>query len=228
MRKEIIKLDSISKEYCVGEFTVKALQNLTFSINRGEFVAIMGSSGSGKSTLMNILGCLDSASGGNYWLNGVNVLDYDDNALSRLRNEEIGFVFQSFNLLPRLSALENVSLPMIYKGVRQKDRRRRAMNLLRKVSIEHRFNHRPNQMSGGQVQRVAIARALANNPSIILADEPTGNLDSQTTKDIMGIFSQLHREGNTIIIVTHDKFVAQFAKRIIKLRDGIIESDLIV
>lgn len=228
MRKEIIKLDSISKEYCVGEFTVKALQNLTFSINRGEFVAIMGSSGSGKSTLMNILGCLDSASGGNYWLNGVNVLDYDDNALSRLRNEEIGFVFQSFNLLPRLSALENVSLPMIYKGMRQKDRRRRAMDLLRKVSIEHRFNHRPNQMSGGQVQRVAIARALANNPSIILADEPTGNLDSQTTKDIMGIFSQLHREGNTIIIVTHDKFVAQFAKRIIKLRDGIIESDLIV
>ena len=225
MRKEIIKLDSISKEYCVGEFTVKALQNLTFSINRGEFVAIMGSSGSGKSTLMNILGCLDSASGGNYWLNGVNVLDYDDNALSRLRNEEIGFVCQSFNLLPRLSALENVSLPMIYKGVRQKDRRRRAMDLLRKVSIEHRFNHRPNQMSGGQVQRVAIARALANNPSIILADEPTGNLDSQTTKDIMGIFSQLHREGNTIIIVTHDKFVAQFAKRIIKLRDGIIESD---
>lgn len=212
----------------MGEFTVKALQNLTFSINRGEFVAIMGSSGSGKSTLMNILGCLDSASGGNYWLNGVNVLDYDDNALSRLRNEEIGFVFQSFNLLPRLSALENVSLPMIYKGVRQKDRRRRAMDLLRKVSIEHRFNHRPNQMSGGQVQRVAIARALANNPSIILADEPTGNLDSQTTKDIMGIFSQLHREGNTIIIVTHDKFVAQFAKRIIKLRDGIIESDLIV
>ena len=212
----------------MGEFTVKALQNLTFSINRGEFVAIMGSSGSGKSTLMNILGCLDSASGGNYWLNGVNVLDYDDNALSRLRNEEIGFVFQSFNLLPRLSALENVSLPMIYKGVRQKDRRRRAMNLLRKVSIEHRFNHRPNQMSGGQVQRVAIARALANNPSIILADEPTGNLDSQTTKDIMGIFSRLHREGNTIIIVTHDKFVAQFAKRIIKLRDGIIESDLIV
>lgn len=228
MRKEIIKLDSISKEYCVGEFTVKALQNLTFSINRGEFVAIMGSSGSGKSTLMNILGCLDSASGGNYWLNGVNVLDYDDNALSRLRNEEIGFVFQSFNLLPRLSALENVSLPMIYKGVRQKDRRRRSMDLLRKVSIEHRSNHRPNQMSGGQVQRVAIARALANNPSIILADEPTGNLDSQTTKDIMGIFSQLHREGNTIIIVTHDKFVAQFAKRIIKLRDGIIESDLIV
>lgn len=228
MREEIIKLDSISKEYCVGEFTVKALQNLTFSINRGEFVAIMGSSGSGKSTLMNILGCLDSASGGNYWLNGVNVLDYDDNALSRLRNEEIGFVFQSFNLLPRLSALENVSLPMIYKGVRQKDRRRRAMDLLRKVSIEHRFNHRPNQMSGGQVQRVAIARALANNPSIILADEPTGNLDSQTTKDIMGIFSRLHREGNTIIIVTHDKFVAQFAKRIIKLRDGIIESDLIV
>lgn len=228
MRKEIIKLDSISKEYCVGEFTVKALQNLTFSINRGEFVAIMGSSGSGKSTLMNILGCLDSASGGNYWLNGVNVLDYDDNALSRLRNEEIGFVFQSFNLLPRLSALENVSLPMIYKGVRQKDRRRRSMDLLRKVSIEHRFNHRPNQMSGGQVQRVAIARALANNPSIILADEPTGNLDSQTTKDIMGIFSRLHREGNTIIIVTHDKFVAQFAKRIIKLRDGIIESDLIV
>ncbi len=212
----------------MGEFTVKALQNLTFSINRGEFVAIMGSSGSGKSTLMNILGCLDSASGGNYWLNGVNVLDYDDNALSRLRNEEIGFVFQSFNLLPRLSALENVSLPMIYKGVRQKDRRRRAMDLLRKVSIEHRFNHRPNQMSGGQVQRVAIARALANNPSIILADEPTGNLDSQTTKDIMGIFSRLHREGNTIIIVTHDKFVAQFAKRIIKLRDGIIESDLIV
>lgn len=212
----------------MGEFTVKALQNLTFSINRGEFVAIMGSSGSGKSTLMNILGCLDSASGGNYWLNGVNVLDYDDNALSRLRNEEIGFVFQSFNLLPRLSALENVSLPMIYKGVRQKERRRRAMDLLRKVSIEHRFNHRPNQMSGGQVQRVAIARALANNPSIILADEPTGNLDSQTTKDIMGIFSRLHREGNTIIIVTHDKFVAQFAKRIIKLRDGIIESDLIV
>lgn len=212
----------------MGEFTVKALQNLTFSINRGEFVAIMGSSGSGKSTLMNILGCLDSASGGNYWLNEVNVLDYDDNALSRLRNEEIGFVFQSFNLLPRLSALENVSLPMIYKGVRQKDRRRRAMDLLRKVSIEHRFNHRPNQMSGGQVQRVAIARALANNPSIILADEPTGNLDSQTTKDIMGIFSRLHREGNTIIIVTHDKFVAQFAKRIIKLRDGIIESDLIV
>lgn len=212
----------------MGEFTVKALQNLTFSINRGEFVAIMGSSGSGKSTLMNILGCLDSASGGNYWLNGVNVLDYDDNALSRLRNEEIGFVFQSFNLLPRLSALENVSLPMIYKGVRRKDRRRRAMDLLRKVSIEHRFNHRPNQMSGGQVQRVAIARALANNPSIILADEPTGNLDSQTTKDIMGIFSRLHREGNTIIIVTHDKFVAQFAKRIIKLRDGIIESDLIV
>ncbi|MBR6660607.1 MAG: ABC transporter ATP-binding protein [Bacteroidales bacterium] len=224
----MIKLDSISKEYCVGEFTVKALQNLTFSINRGEFVAIMGSSGSGKSTLMNILGCLDSASGGNYWLNGVNVLDYDDNALSRLRNEEIGFVFQSFNLLPRLSALENVSLPMIYKGVRQKDRRRRAMDLLRKVSIEHRFNHRPNQMSGGQVQRVAIARALANNPSIILADEPTGNLDSQTTKEIMGIFTRLHREGNTIIIVTHDKFVAQFAKRIIKLRDGIIESDLIV
>ena len=212
----------------MGEFTVKALQNLTFSINRGEFVAIMGSSGSGKSTLMNILGCLDSASGGNYWLNGVNVLDYDDNALSRLRNEEIGFVFQSFNLLPRLSALENVSLPMIYKGVRQKDRRRRAMDLLRKVSIEHRFNHRPNQMSGGQVQRVAIARALANNPSIILADEPTGNLDSQTTKDIMGIFSRLHREGNTIIIVTHDEFVAQFSKRIIKLRDGIIESDLIV
>lgn len=212
----------------MGEFTVKALQNLTFSINRGEFVAIMGSSGSGKSTLMNILGCLDSASGGNYWLNGVNILDYDDNALSRLRNEEIGFVFQSFNLLPRLSALENVSLPMIYKGMRQKDRRRRAMDLLRKVSIEHRFNHRPNQMSGGQVQRVAIARALANNPSIILADEPTGNLDSQTTKDIMGIFSRLHREGNTIIIVTHDKFVAQFAKRIIKLRDGIIESDLIV
>ena len=228
MRKEIIRLDSVSKEYRVGEFSISALKNLSFSISKGEFVAIMGSSGSGKSTLMNILGCLDPLSDGNYWLNGVNVLDYDDVALSRLRNEEIGFVFQSFNLLPRLSALENVSLPMIYKGVRAKERSRRAMELLKRVAIEHRAHHKPNQMSGGQIQRVAIARALANNPSIILADEPTGNLDSQTTKGIMELFSKIHKDGNTIIIVTHDKFVAQFAKRIIKLRDGIIESDLIV
>ncbi len=223
--QEIIRLDQISRHYKVGTVLVKALSSISFSVDRGEYLALMGPSGSGKSTLMNVLGCLDTPTGGQYILNNQDVSSLNDNQLAEIRNKEIGFVFQTFNLLPRYTALDNVALPLIYAGVRKDERLTRAEKTMADVGLSDRMNHKPNELSGGQRQRVAIARALVNNPSIILADEPTGNLDTRTSVEIMGLFDELHRKGNTIIVVTHEEDIARYAHRIIRLRDGLVESD---
>jgi putative ABC transport system ATP-binding protein len=209
----------------MGKQQLQVLKGITLGINKNEYVALMGPSGSGKSTLMNILGCLDTASAGTYILNGHDVSKMEDNALAEIRNKEIGFVFQQFNLLPRLTALENVALPLIYAGMSKKIRNEKAMHVLDLVSLTDRSHHKPNELSGGQSQRVAIARALVNDPAIILADEPTGNLDSKTSYEIMDIFGKIHSDGNTVVLVTHEEDIANHAKRVIRLRDGIIESD---
>ena len=222
---KIIETLHISRVYKMGNNVVNALQDVTISIDKGEYVAFMGPSGSGKSTLMNIVGCLDTPTSGTYILNNQNVSDMTENELAEVRNKEIGFVFQTFNLLPRASALENVALPLIYAGYSKSERDEMAMGALESVSLADRYHHKPNELSGGQRQRVAIARALVNNPSIILADEPTGNLDSKTSYDIMNLFQELHDKGNTIIMVTHEDDIAHYAHRIIRLRDGLIEWD---
>ena len=221
----VIQIDSIRKNYFLGKVVIEVLKGLSLTINKAEYVALMGPSGSGKSTLMNIIGCLDSPTSGQYLLAGKAVSGMSDNELADVRNREIGFVFQQFNLLPRLTALENVALPLVYAGVSKKERTERAREVLAKVNLSDRGHHKPNELSGGQNQRVAIARALVNNPSIILADEPTGNLDSKTSHEIMGIFGQIHSAGNTVVLVTHEEDIAAHAKRIIRLRDGVIESD---
>jgi len=222
----IIHLENIQKNYYLGKQELQVLKGITIDILKNEYVALMGPSGSGKSTLMNILGCLDSPTGGKYILNGKDVSRMADNDLAEVRNKEIGFVFQQFNLLPRLSAIENVALPLIYAGVDKKERLERAMEVLTKVKLDDRSHHKPNELSGGQCQRVAIARALINNPSIILADEPTGNLDSKTSHEIMDILTKIHHDGNTVILVTHEEDIAAFAKRVIRLKDGVIASDI--
>ncbi len=225
MRK-IIEINNLVKNYQVGTETIRALRSVTLSIKENEYVAIMGPSGSGKSTLMNILGCLDTPSDGDYILNNTNVSHLIDDELAEIRNKEIGFVFQTFNLLPRYSALENVSLPLIYAGLTNKEERlEKAEKVLVNVGLEDRITHKPNELSGGQRQRVAVARAMVNSPSIILADEPTGNLDSKTSIDILSLFNDIHKKGNTIILVTHEEDIAQHAHRIIRLKDGMIESD---
>jgi len=223
----LIDTQDLWKTYVMGSEEIHALRGVSIQIERGEYVAIMGPSGSGKSTLMNLIGCLDTPSKGTYLLNGKRVSDMNDNELARIRNEEIGFVFQTFNLLPRASALHNVELPLVYAGVAARDREQRARAALEKVELATRVTHRPNELSGGQRQRVAIARALVNNPSILLADEPTGNLDSKTGAEIMGLFNRLHEAGNTILLVTHEPDVAAFARRSIHLRDGQVEKDVI-
>ena len=223
--KEIIRLEDICRIYRVGSQEVRALDGVSLSVYKNEYVAIMGPSGSGKSTLMNILGCLDSPDSGRYVLNGVDVSEMDDGELADARNREIGFVFQSFNLLPRYNALENVALPMVYAGVPAGERREKAAQALRSVGLEDRMDHRPNELSGGQRQRVALARALINSPSIILADEPTGNLDTHTSVEIMRLFDEIYRNGNTVIVVTHEEDIAAYAHRVIRLRDGRVESD---
>jgi putative ABC transport system ATP-binding protein len=224
---EIIKTSEISKVYQMGTQTVKALQSISISIKKGEYVAFMGPSGSGKSTLMNIVGCLDTPTAGTYILNNKDVSHMTENELADVRNKEIGFVFQTFNLLPRATALENVALPLIYAGYGKSDRHDKAMQVLESVGLADRADHKPNELSGGQRQRVAIARALVNDPSIILADEPTGNLDSKTSYDIMDLFHDLHESGNTIIMVTHEDDIAHYAHRIVRLRDGLVETDKI-
>jgi len=221
----LISLKEITRDFPLGGQTVKVLKGIDLKIEKNEYVALMGPSGSGKSTLMNLLGCLDTPTDGEYWLNGKDVSKMSDNDLAEVRNTEIGFVFQTFNLLPRSTALENVSLPMVYAGKSNSERLTRATSVLEQVGLSDRTDHRPNQLSGGQRQRVAIARALVNKPSIILADEPTGNLDSKTSAEIMTLFKDIHALGNTINVVTHEEEVARHAKRIIRLRDGIIESD---
>ena len=223
--KEVIRLEDICRIYRVGSQEVRALDGVSLSVFRNEYVAIMGPSGSGKSTLMNILGCLDSPDSGRYILNGTDVSEMDDGELADVRNREIGFVFQSFNLLPRYNALENVALPMVYAGVPAGERRVKAAQALKSVGLEDRMDHRPNELSGGQRQRVALARALINNPSIILADEPTGNLDTHTSVEIMRLFDEIYRNGNTVIVVTHEEDIAAYAHRVIRLRDGRVESD---
>ena len=222
----LIETVDLWKTYVMGSEEIHALRGVTITIERGEYVAIMGPSGSGKSTLMNLIGCLDTPTKGSYLLNGKQVGQMNDNELARIRNEEIGFVFQTFNLLPRATALHNVELPLVYAGVAAKERKERARQALDKVELTTRMIHRPNELSGGQRQRVAIARALVNNPSILLADEPTGNLDSKTGSEIMGLFERLHKTGNTILLVTHEADVAAFAYRSIHLRDGQVENDI--
>lgn len=222
---EIIRTSEISKIYQMGTQTVNALQSISITINKGEYVAFMGPSGSGKSTLMNIVGCLDTPTDGTYVLNNKDVSHMTENELADVRNKEIGFVFQTFNLLPRATALENVALPLIYAGFGKSDRQDKAMETLENVGLADRADHKPNELSGGQRQRVAIARALVNDPSIILADEPTGNLDSKTSYDIMDLFHDLHENGNTIIMVTHEDDIAHYAHRIVRLRDGLVETD---
>jgi len=221
----IINLQNIERSFEIGEETVRALRSVDLNIHRNEYVALMGPSGSGKSTLMNILGCLDTPSSGAYFLNGTDVSKMTDNELAGIRNKEIGFIFQTFNLLPKSTALDNVILPLIYAGMSKEDRDKRAMQALTEVGLANRVKHKPNELSGGQRQRVAIARALVNNPSIILADEPTGNLDSKTSEEIMGLFEDIHTKGNTIIVVTHEEDIARYAHRIIRLKDGLVESD---
>jgi len=225
--REIIRIEGIKKYYQVGSQEVRALDGVDLAIGQNEYVAIMGPSGSGKSTMMNILGCLDTPSHGKYVLNGTDVSEMDDGELADIRNKEIGFVFQSFNLLPRYNALENVALPLIYAGYSKKERNKKATDSLIEVGLEKRMDHKPNELSGGQKQRVAVARALVNSPSIILADEPTGNLDSKTSIDIMNLFEEIYKDGNTVIVVTHEEDIAKFARRIVRLRDGKIESDII-
>jgi putative ABC transport system ATP-binding protein len=227
MDSPIIVTKDISRRYVMGQEVVQALRSISITINRGEYVAFMGPSGSGKSTLMNIVGALDTPTTGSYFLNGKDVSNMGDNELAEVRNKEIGFVFQTFNLLPRSSALENVALPLIYAGYSRSARIERATAVLESVGLGNRAGHRPNELSGGQRQRVAIARALVNNPSIILADEPTGNLDTKTSYEIMDLFDQLHQQGNTIIMVTHEEDIALYAHRIVKLRDGLVESDVV-
>ncbi len=223
----ILHLENIRKSYYLGKHELPVLKGIDMDINKNEYVALMGPSGSGKSTLMNILGCLDSPSSGKYILNGNDVSRMPDDELAAIRNKEIGFVFQQFNLLPRLTAAENVALPLIYSGVPKKERAERAAAVLYKVKLDDRMHHKPNELSGGQCQRVAIARALINNPAIILADEPTGNLDSKTSHEIMEILGKIHSDGNTVIIVTHEEDISNFAHRVIRLRDGLIETDKI-
>lgn len=223
--KPIIELTNIAKKYKVGTEVIHALSSISLSISKNEYVALMGPSGSGKSTLMNILGCLDSPSSGSYILNGTSVAQMHDNALAEVRNKEIGFVFQSFNLLPRSTALDNVMLPLIYAGYTKADRLTRAKEVLEQVGLGSRMTHKPNELSGGQRQRVAIARALVNKPAIILADEPTGNLDSKTSIEIMGLLEEIHQKGNTIILVTHEEDIAQHAHRIVRIKDGLVERD---
>ncbi|MEN9347212.1 MAG: ABC transporter ATP-binding protein [Flavobacteriales bacterium] len=225
MKEELIRIEELTKHYKIGNETVKALNGVNLSIQKNEYVALMGPSGSGKSTLMNILGCLDTPSGGHYYLNGPDVAGRTDNELAEIRNKEIGFVFQTFNLLPRYSALENVALPLVYAGISKENRLKRAEEVLRQVGLGDRMQHKPNELSGGQRQRVAVARALVNSPSIILADEPTGNLDTKTSYEIMGLFQTIHDLGNTIIIVTHEEDIARHAHRIVRVRDGVVESD---
>ncbi len=221
----IIHLENIRKSYYLGKNELPVLKGISMDVFKNEYVALMGPSGSGKSTLMNILGCLDSPSGGKYILNGKDVSRMPDNDLAEVRNKEIGFVFQQFNLLPRLTALENVALPLVYSGVSKKERIERAAATLAKVKLDDRSHHKPNELSGGQCQRVAIARALINNPSIILADEPTGNLDSKTSHEIMDMLGKIHADGNTVILVTNEEDISMFAHRVIRLRDGLIETD---
>ena len=221
----MISLKSIKKTYKIGDEIIEALKDISLNIYKNEYVALMGPSGSGKSTLMNMLGCLDSPSSGEYILNNLSVAIMSDNDLAQVRNKEIGFVFQTFNLLPRASTLDNVALPLVYAGFSKVNREKRANDVLESVGLSNRVNHKPNELSGGQRQRVAIARALVNNPAIILADEPTGNLDSKTSVEIMGLFEEIHKKGNTIILVTHEENIAMHAHRITRLKEGLVESD---
>lgn len=226
MKQEpLIILKDIGRKYVIGSEVIHAIKSVTLEIMKGEFVALMGPSGSGKSTLMNIMGCLDTPSKGVYILNGKNVSEMSDNELAEVRNEEIGFVFQTFNLLPRSTSLDNVALPLVYAGVNKTERRERAQKALENVGLGNRVHHKPNELSGGQRQRVAVARALINTPSIILADEPTGNLDSKTSVEIMGLLEEIHAKGNTIILVTHEEDISQHAHRIVRMRDGLVEKD---
>jgi putative ABC transport system ATP-binding protein len=223
----ILQLENITKSYYLAKHELQVLKGISMNIDKNEYVALMGPSGSGKSTLMNILGCLDSPTGGKYILNGKDVSSMHDDELAVVRNKEIGFVFQQFNLLPRLTAIENVALPLVYAGVSKKERAERAAAVLAKVKLDDRMHHRPNELSGGQCQRVAIARALINDPAIILADEPTGNLDSKTSHEIMEILGKIHGDGNTVVLVTHEEDISMFAHRVIRLRDGLVETDKI-
>ncbi len=223
----LISIKSLNKTYIMGAEKVEALKTVSLNIAKNEYVALMGPSGSGKSTLMNLLGCLDSPTSGEYWLNGIEVSTMDDGELAEVRNKQIGFVFQTFNLMPRLSALENVALPLVYAGIGREERLAKARKVLESVGLGDRVTHKPNELSGGQRQRVAVARALVNDPAIILADEPTGNLDSKTSYEIMGLFEQIHRAGNTVILVTHEHDIALHAHRVVRMRDGLIESDII-
>ena len=226
MEKQVlIKLQDIGKRYVIGSEEIFALRGVDLEIYKGEFVALMGPSGSGKSTLMNILGCLDTPTKGTYILNGTDVSNLNDNELAEIRNKEIGFVFQTFNLLPRSSSLENVALPLVYAGIAKEARTTRAIETLESVGLGNRMYHKPNELSGGQRQRVAVARALVNNPAIILADEPTGNLDTKTSVEIMNLFGELHAQGNTVILVTHEDDISKYAHRIVRLKDGVVETD---